>query len=284
MQAPPEELVTLLRQRYAVPASGCWAALPGGQTNRSWRVVVAGAAWVVKLFTGGTDNPLFPNAARDEARMLRHLSPTGLAPELIDEVATSFGPCLIYRHVEGATWHEDPTIAAKALAALHRQGIPERLRKLESGSDRLVAQTEAIIVRLPEAKRQKLRDLRPEGSASPGGRSVMLHGDPVPGNMIVEGSRVTLIDWQCPAIGDPVEDLAIFLSPAMQQVYRGKPLSEKEKSAFITAYGDPDIRMPIEQLAPWHHWRMAVYCAWKVMQGQKEYEAAGKLEITALTA
>ncbi|MDX1781821.1 MAG: aminoglycoside phosphotransferase family protein [Thalassovita sp.] len=284
MQAPPEELATLLRQRYGMPTPDCWAALPGGQTNRSWRVVVAGSAWVVKLFAGDTGNPLFPNDARDEARMLRLLSPTGLAPELIDEVVTSCGPCLIYRHVEGTAWHEDPATAAKALAELHRQDPPEGLRRLEPGSDRLTTQTEAIIARLPDRDRNNLLALLPEGSAASEGPTVLLHGDPVPGNMIVERSRVTLIDWQCPAIGDPVEDLSIFMSPAMQLIYRGRPLSKAEKTAFIDAYGDPDIRGRIEHLAPWHHWRMAAYCTWKVLQGQQEYKAAGELEIAALTA
>ena len=33
-----------------------------------------------------------------------------------------------------------------------------------------------------------------------------------------------LIDWQCPALGDPAEDIACFLSPAMQVIYGAGPL------------------------------------------------------------
>lgn len=280
---PPQDLVALLARRHDLPTIEDWVALPGGQTNRSWRVAVNGATWVVKLFAGECGNPLFPNSPRDEAQMLRLLAPKGLAPALIDEIETPHGPCLIYAHAEGEPWCGDPALAARALSLLHRQHVPEGLRRLEGGSDGLIQQTEKIIARLPESNQKRLRALRPQGSVAAEGQLALLHGDPVPGNMIVERARVTLIDWQCPAIGDPVEDLAIFLSPAMQQIYRGRPLSEAEKATFIDAYGDPDIRGRIAAFAPWHQWRMAAYCAWKAARGCPEYEAAGALEIAALT-
>lgn len=284
MYLPPQDLVALLAQRHAMPAPAGWVALPGGQTNRSWRVQVDGGSWVVKLFARQDDNPLFPNSASDEARMLRLLAPCGLAPRLIDAVETPQGTCLIYDHADGVPWHDDPTLAARALALLHRQEVPDGLRRLEGGSEHLNAQTERIIACLSEAQQKRLLALRPAGSVLPARALALLHGDPVPGNMIVNGSQITLIDWQCPGVGDPAEDLAIFLSPAMQQIYRGKPLSKAEKAAFLDAYGDPNIRKRISALAPWHHWRMAAYCAWKAAQGCTEYEAAEALEIAALTA
>ncbi|MYM55455.1 phosphotransferase family protein [Thalassovita mangrovi] len=284
MHPPPQDLVALLAQRHAMPALAGWVALPGGQTNRAWRVQVDGGSWVVKLFARQDDNPLFPNSASDEARMLRLLAPGGLAPRLIDEVETPHGSCLIYEHAEGAPWQDDPALAARALARLHRQEAPEGLRRLEGGSASLSAEIERIIGLLPAPEQKRLLALRPEGLVPPARALALLHGDPVPGNMIVNGAQVTLIDWQCPGVGDPVEDLAIFLSPAMQLIYRGRPLSEAERAAFLDAYGDPNIRKRIAALAPWHHWRMAAYCAWKAAQDCAEYEAAEALEIAALTA
>ena len=284
MHRPPDDLVALLARRHKIPAPGNWAALPGGQTNRCWRVAAGSETWVVKLFDGDAGNPLFPNSARDEAQMLRLLSPRGLAPRLIDEVGTPRGPCLIYVHADGVPWHENPAVVGKALSRLHRQDAPAGLRQLKGGSDRLITQTEDIIARLPERERERFRSLQPEGSVTAAGSVALLHGDPVPGNVIVAGQRITLIDWQCPAIGDPVEDLAIFLSPAMQRIYRGRPLSEAEKSAFIGAYGGHGIQDRIGSLAAWYHWRMAAYCTWKAAQGCREYEEAAALEIAALTA
>ncbi|CUH64807.1 thiamine kinase [Thalassovita gelatinovora] len=287
MQSPPEELVALLTQRSAVPAPAGWTPLTGGKTNRSWHVQLDGVSWVVKLYAGETGNPLFPNSARHEAALLRLLAPTGLAPQLIDMVSTARGTGLIYTYQNGMPWREDPALVARALSLLHRQdptNLAAGLRPLEGGSDRLITQTETIIARLPETAQHRLRTLQPKGSVPAADRAVLLHGDLVPGNVIVDRSHVTLIDWQCPAIGDPVEDLAVFLSPAMQQIYRGRPLSASEKSAFIAGYDRSNLRKRIDLMAPWYHWRMAAYCAWKSAQGQREYERAGALEIAALTA
>jgi len=281
MQGPPEELVALLAQRHGGPEADGWTPLTGGQTNRSWRVQVGGAAWVVKLFRQDADNPLFPNSARNETALLRRLAPIGLAPRLIDAQTTAFGPCLLYTYQEGSPWHGDPALAARALSLLHRQDLndlPDGLRHLEGGSDHLTAQTERIVDRLPVSAQKHLRTLRPDGSVPATDHLVLLHGDLVPGNVIVDGSRVTLIDWQCPAIGDPVEDLAIFLSPAMQHIYRGRPLSDAEKSAFIMGYDNQNISQRIELMAPWYHWRMAAYCAWKAAQGQQKSEPPGALD------
>ncbi len=52
---------------------------------------------------------------------------------------------------------------------------------------------------------------------------------------------LTLIDWQCPAIGDPCLDLALFLSPTMQQVNGKTPLSGAEVAAFLEAYDNPQV-------------------------------------------
>lgn len=101
----------------------------------------------------------------------------------------------------------------------------------------------------------------------PSGRRALLHGDPVPGNLILSPDGPVLIDWQCPATGDPTEDLAIFLSPAMQMFYRGRPLSADEAATFLGAYGDAATVARYRALAPWHHWRMAAYCLWRMARG-----------------
>jgi aminoglycoside phosphotransferase (APT) family kinase protein len=60
-----------------------------------------------------------------------------------------------------------------------------------------------------------------------------------------------LIDWQCPAVGDPCEDIAIFLSPAMQLAYRGTVLSRAEEQVFLTAYSDASTLKRYANIAPW---------------------------------
>ena len=94
--------------------------------------------------------------------------------------------------------------------------------------------------------------------------------------------RLTLIDWQCPRLGDPAEDLALFLSPAMQLLYRGAPLGLAEQDAFLAAYPDPQVTARLRALLPWFHWRMAAYCLWKAERGGAEDREAMALEIAAL--
>lgn len=104
----------------------------------------------------------------------------------------------------------------------------------------------------------------------------------MPGNLLLNDDAVVLIDWQCPAIGDPAEDIAIFLSPAMQYVYRGKPLTDDEEAAFLAAYRDRAITRRYRALKPWFHWRMAAYCLWRARNGSPDYAPAFRLEAAAL--
>ncbi len=121
---------------------------------------------------------------------------------------------------------------------------------------------------------EELNDLRPDIDVPPSGKSVFLHGDVVPGNLIAGENDLFLIDWQCPGIGDPCEDIAIFLSPAMQRVYRGAPLNEAEFEMFFEGYGDASIKARYRALAPAYHWRMAAYCQWQSENGHLDYAGA----------
>ena len=100
--------------------------------------------------------------------------------------------------------------------------------------------------------------------------------------MIAQKGGLKLIDWQCPAIGDPCEDIAVFLSPAMQIIYRGTALSTAERNAFLRAYPDEATIQRYRQLEPWYHWRMAAYCLWKEARGDKHAARAYAAEIDAL--
>lgn len=286
MPAPCPQLVSHISKVLGQEPTA-WQQLQGGQTNSIWKIGTTAGDRVIKIFARGGGNPLFPNSAQDEAAMLRHLSPQGLAPQL--HFVTSFDDrsIVIYDHVSGESWHRDVAVAARALAMLHAQPAPTNLRHLPGGSERLTAQTAYLLALLPADIAEELQTLRPSNYVGEADFGVLLHGDPVPGNLIVGSniagsSHIKFIDWQCPAIGDPVEDLALFLSPAMQFVYRGTVLSTKERAAFLAAYGSEPIAQRVQALAPWYHWRMAAYCAWKLTQGQAIYRQGLVLEREAL--
>ncbi|MDX5401220.1 MAG: phosphotransferase, partial [Rhodobacterales bacterium] len=122
-----------------------------------------------------------------------------------------------------------------------------------------------ILAQVPPNLAAPLLAAQPRGIVPPSGRRVPLHGDPVPGNLICDQPRdlPVLVDWQCPMLGDPALDLALFLSPAMQQVGRASVLSPEEKQRFLDAYDDRATTERLAALQPFLHWRMAAYCLWK---------------------
>jgi len=226
---------------------------------------------------------MFANEATREISSLTSLAGTGLVPRFADAGSFEGRNWVIYDHVTGNNWTEDTAHAARLLGRLHDQPIPQGLPRGPDGSIDWEARTCGILSRCGPENAQKLEELKPEIPVDPAGVPVFVHGDPVPGNLIAHDGTLTLIDWQCPVAGDPAEDLAIFASPAMQLLYRGRPLSDVEESAFIAAYPDPAVAARFEQLRPWVHWCMAAYCLWRVEQGREEYRLAMDLELQALT-
>lgn len=255
--------------RAAIPGvAGCrWRPIAGGRVNRLWRV----GDLVVKLFATDGASQLFPNDAQAEARALRRMAPFGLAPDLRAEGAG----WIAYRHVPGRAWRRGPQAVAAALARVH--AIPgDGFRDLPSGSGAILAQGLAIAAQCRGALPPPPVDTGVSPHPVPG----LIHGDPVPGNLIVASSgAVCLIDWQCPARGDPAEDLAMFLSPAMQRIYRGRPLSAAETAAFLNACPCAETVARLRALWPLFRWRMAAHCLWKAERGAPGYAEALALEL-----
>ncbi len=266
---------------------GRWEALRGGRSNRLWRVDRPEGPVVCKLYPAeARENPLYPNLPRTEHAMLATLTGQTLAPEpLAFAQADGDGAALlIYRYLPGRPWtagRDDPAEAARLLQRVHALGPACGLRHLPTGAADLTRQIAAIVKSAGSAA-PALPPLDLPGDIPPAPRPALLHTDPVPGNLIVGPSGLRLIDWQCPALGDPVEDMAAFLSPAMQQLYGGHPLREDEERAFLAAWPDRATVRRLSALRPLFHARMAAYCAWRVSRGDRDYAAGVRLELSAL--
>ena len=253
--------------------------LSGGRTNRVWRVEQAGETLVAKLYAPHGENPMFPNMPGAEFDTLSKLSSLGLAPEPVGLFRIDLGDVLVYRHLNGSSWEGDARPVARALAKLHGLEVDLSLRLLTGGSAALIAQIEAITEDLPEnalPPRPEMPDVPPVQVPR------LIHTDVVPGNIVMQGDRAVLIDWQCPALGDPVEDMASFLSPAMQMLYGRAPLDGSEVEMFLDAYSDPGCVARYRALRPLLHYRIAAYCAWSVDRGRPEYGPAMEAELAVL--
>ena len=281
-ESPSAVLIQEVTTRVPLLAEAEWQALSGGRSNFAWKVTPQPPheAAVVKLYRGPARNPLFPNEPQAEAALLRSLEETGIAPRLLVSFDSTMGACNIYSHIPGQSWTDDAGRVGACMRQLHQMAPPKRLRTVPDGSDQITAQTIAILDQCTQPT--DLIDLKPSGAVPTCNQQVLLHGDIVPGNLISNETGLHLIDWQCPALGDPCEDIAIFLSPAMQQIYRGFPLDSVSNKAFFARYGHRQVEERYNRLAPWYHWRMAAYCQWQSENGRPDYALGRDLEVAAL--
>lgn len=257
--------------------------LYGGRTNRVWRLHGHAGDLVLKLYRTDFHNPLFRNDPMSERACLERLADTGLAPRLRATGKYADQAWALYDHAPGAPWQDNTRRAAEALARLHSLEPGIDLPSGRNGSCELLDHAEDILALCAAEACVELQRLRPTGGMIAPGRTSLIHGDPVPGNLLLDAGGVVLIDWQCPAIGDPAEDIAIFLSPAMQHVYRGKALTIAEERSFLAAYAEPEVTGRYQALKPFFHWRMAAYCLWRAQNGAPDYAPAYRLEVAALT-
>lgn len=280
MEQTEEILQKAFAQEGLAAPADAWEPLTGGRSNAVWKVGSGPKALVCKLYSTGEVNPIFPNLPGAEYDTLKTLSAQNLAPAPVALLNTKAGDVLVYRHLVGTTWRSGTPEVADLLAKLHQISPPE-LRVLPSGSKALLTQTKAILATLDG--QFSLPDwLLRRDAVPPTDRRALLHTDVVPGNIIATEQGLRLIDWQSPALGDPAEDIASFLSPAMQILYRGAPLTAPEEMAFLTKYPDQVTLGRYHQLAPFYQARVAAYCCWKLARGAKDYAAAFEAELARL--
>jgi len=245
--------------------------LKGGRTNRVW---LSGDK-VVKLFGDRAGTPLFGNSAALEWAALSALDGLEIAPRPVALHQTDFGDVLIYEHIPGAIGAEDLDAAAGLLGRLH--GLKPPVGTVPRASRCVVQDGLDMLPSGHPLHLSKPLDIKVKLSS-------LVHRDPVFTNFICGPDGMRLIDWQCPALGDPVEDLAHFISPAMTHLYRGKSLKFNEIERFLGSYPEAAIVQNYRDYGHAYHWRMACYCAWQVARGNADYRPALKAEAAFLEA
>ncbi|WP_380055202.1 phosphotransferase family protein [Falsihalocynthiibacter sp. SS001] len=269
--------------RAVISADATWTQLAGGKTNRSWRVTGSGFDHVCKLYPSANKNPLFPNNPHDEFRILCALQESWFTPPAVSLHRTRLGDCVVYEYVSGQPHtRRDSREVGRALREVHRIPSNLNLRELPTQPLAIIEHGERILESCSGSSVDRLSELKPQIPQLPHVSPVLLHGDLVPANIIQTPSFPVFIDWQCPAYGDPCEDISTFLSPAMRVAYSSFPITDDMIDDFLSAYGDGRISDRYYALAPLYHWRMAAYCLWKSQHGSHEYQAGYDAEIDAL--
>ncbi len=239
--------------------------LAGGYLNEVYRVRGPatdgpGIDWVVKRFMPETELALFPNFPAAEAEALKRAGAHGLAPKPIGFFEGD-RPVLVYEFCEGEVWRDGVGDVARLLRRL-RDVDPDGFRHVPMSPTEILAEGDAFLAKIEPAARDRLGRVRPRPFGAEPVRRSFLHTDIGPGNIIVtRGGRLVVIDWQCPAAGDPVQDMIAFLSPAFQILYGCAPLDAQDEMDFHRAYDDAATKERYDRLRPFYDWRMAGYCA-----------------------
>ena len=285
MVSPAPALRHALDRAGLIPAAARWSALCGGRSSRVYRVATRSRVLVCKLTRPDRAGALFPLDPDAEARTLAAMSRVGLAPRPVARFRFGRDEGLICHHVEGTPLAALDPALAPLLARLHAH---------PPGSIRNLRHRPALVPALVERGRRHLaaagwddaplaRDAA-AALAAPAVAPRLVHGDPVPGNVLAGPGGLRLIDWQCAHLGDPVRDVALALSPAMHLAYGSAPPGPGLVDAFRAAYGDPALLDRLDRLAVAFHLQVIGHCLWRLDRGEATYKAALAAEAAALRA
>jgi len=202
------------------------APLEGGITNRNYRVVVGGEAFVVRV--GGERTELLGIDRRIEADAARLAAAAGVGPEVV-----AFLPAagvLVTRFIVGTP------VAPEAARQPGRLGqIAAALRRVHAAG--YVEQTFSpfrVVRDYWMTARQYGADIPTEfesalaiadavEAALPPFRPCLCHNDLLNANFIDDGATIRIVDWEYAGMGDPFFDLGNFavnheLDPAGERV------------------------------------------------------------------
>ena len=273
------QLQSYLSMQGVISNQTVWHAQTGGQTNKVWRLI-GEKDLICKLYLETKTNPLFNNTPEAEYRCLLWLEGSNIAPKPYKFLKTPFGEVLLYNFISGETWSHDVEAVSELLTRIRNHKCPKGLRILSNLPSDIKQTGVEIINTLNSFHKNKLTKICPDVLISDI-EPVLLHTDVVPGNLIIGEEGLRLIDWQCPAIGDPIADIMMFLSPGMHEIYGSGKLSMKDHEVFLMSLSS-DLCERYNIIGPLYHWRLAAYCFWKVEQGFFEYEQAALAEIDLL--
>jgi thiamine kinase-like enzyme len=242
MAEPERDEAELLRRLRGLPfARGPIAIepIPGGITNRNFVVRSCEPVYVARLCE---ELPLLGIGRRNEVVCQQAAAVWGLAPEVVHHEPG----LLVSRFVEGRTLAaadiREPATLVRLSASLRRLHqswdtmTGEVLYFCPFQVVRTYARTAARLgAELPVEIDDLLEDARSLSRRIAPFRPVLCHNDLLPANLIDDGHRLWLVDWEYAGIGHPLFDLANLSANAA--------LDDEQESALLTAYrGQSDAR------------------------------------------
>jgi aminoglycoside phosphotransferase (APT) family kinase protein len=193
--------------------------LPGGRVNRTYSLQTPTGKYVVRV-TAGTDAWLAPDRSV-ELELQGLAAGAGLAPRIVH--ADACDRWLITEFVPGPTWTDEHFARADCLARLGdtlrwlhgippppRQGHFDLLEALTRYAQRLERQGAAGSSDSSQYVQEAA--FASQVAGGPDRPKAVLHHDLHGSNLIDAERGLTLIDWECAAVNDPLLDVACVLS------------------------------------------------------------------------
>jgi thiamine kinase-like enzyme len=215
--------------------------LGGGITNRNFLVDVGGERFVLRI--GGKDTALLGIDRRAEYEASRVAAELGVGPEVIDFLEPE--GYLVTRYIEGrpvthAEINRPETLKAIARTLRHiHDGPPipgrfDAFRVVEAYSSTAAAHG----VRVPAEYGEALEISRTIESRRGGQPERPCHNDLLNANLIDDGERIRIVDWEYAGMGDVYFDLANFSINHELGEDEWAPLLE----GYFGALRDEDVR------------------------------------------
>lgn len=207
---PTGEIVASAARRAEALVARLWPGaevavepLGGGITNHNFKVSVGGEAFVVRI--GGKDTELLGIDREHEHAASRMAAALGVGPEVVAFV----DGCLVTRFVAGAPAPQglEPAAVAQLLRIVHSgPAIPGRFdafRVVEAY--RRAAEERGVPIPAAYAEAAaRARAIEPRRRGAP---LRPCHNDLLPANIVRDGERLWLVDWEYAGMGDPFFDL-----------------------------------------------------------------------------
>jgi len=213
----------------SVPLTVC----PGGLSNHAWLAQSEGVRYFVRL--SPADSARLGVDRDGECALLRAASSAGLAPAVLR--CDPARRLLVTRYVEGTTWSREEAgrpgnIArlARSLRLLHDLPIDPQVGHVDffAQARRLEAQCGPLAPPERQLRAQAAAAIESLDATAP--PLTLCHNDLHHLNLIDDGARLWIVDWEYGGAGDPRFDLASFL--CQQQA------SAEARRGLLDAYGD----------------------------------------------
>jgi thiamine kinase len=234
-------------------AGASFAPVRGGLSNHAWKVEEGGRDWFVRL--GGPESATLGVDRESECALLALVGAAGLAPPLV--ACDPSNGLLVSEFIAGGPWScEDVREArnieriAERLRVLHGLEPSSGIRRVDFEAQARALETQLGVLVAAEGPARDARDgaARTTGTTFVDGTAIRLAADSAFGvlaarrarpvlchndlhhlNLLDDGRRLWLVDWEYGGVGDPLFDLASF---ACQHEF-----GTRERAALIAAYG-----------------------------------------------